>query len=176
MIYWQKNELTIRGMLESDISDIFTAFENTEQRIDKNRLQLYFEEQNRGERTVFVTVEDGKTAGYVTLIPRAKEGPFKNTDIPEIKDFNVAPAFRRKGIGNSIMETVESYVKSTRSIVSLSVGLYADYSSAQRMYCKRGYILDGSGLWYGDNQIPPGTNAFVDDDLVLYLYKSLNDG
>ena len=94
MIYWQKNELVIRSMLESDISDIFTAFENTEQRIHKNRLQLYFKEQNRGERTVFVAIEDGKIAGYVTLFPRAMEGPFKGTDIPEIKDFNVAPTFR----------------------------------------------------------------------------------
>jgi hypothetical protein len=39
------------------------------------------------------------------------------------------------------------------------------------MYAKRGYIPDGSGVWYGDKQVVPYTSVPVDDSLVLYMSK-----
>ena len=40
-------------------------------------------------------------------------------------------------------------------IVYLGVGLHSSYESAQRMYVKRGYVPDGSGVWYGSSVCMP---------------------
>ncbi len=47
------------------------------------------------------------------------------------------------------------------------------YGSAQRMYVKRGYIPDGSGVWYQNAVCPAYGPCANDDDLVLYLSKKL---
>jgi len=57
--------------------------------------------------------------------------------------------------------------------VYLGVGLHSGYGSAQRMYVKRGYIPDGSGVWYGDKICPPYAECKNDDELNLYLSKKL---
>ena len=57
--------------------------------------------------------------------------------------------------------------------VYLGVGLHAGYGSAQRMYVKRGYVPDGTGAWYDGAVCPPYADCRNDDDLVLYLSKSL---
>ena len=41
------------------------------------------------------------------------------------------------------------------------------------MYVKRGYIPDGSGVWYKDRVCESYTPCENDDDLVLYLSKRL---
>ena len=41
------------------------------------------------------------------------------------------------------------------------------------MYIKRGYVPDGSGVWYRDQVCPPHGDCRNDDDLVLYLSKKL---
>lgn len=48
------------------------------------------------------------------------------------------------------MDTAEKIVLTRSKIVCIGVGLHAGYGSAQRMYVKRGYIPDGSGVWYRD--------------------------
>ena len=55
----------------------------------------------------------------------------------------------------------------------LDVGLHSGYGSAQRMYVKRGYIPDGSGVWYRDKVCPCYADCVNDDDLVLCLSKKL---
>lgn len=57
--------------------------------------------------------------------------------------------------------------------VSLVVGLHYGYGSAQRMYIKRGYIPDGSGVWYQGEQLEQYSSCHNDDDLVLYLLKKV---
>ena len=55
----------------------------------------------------------------------------------------------------------------------MGVGLHKGYGSAQRMYVKRGYIPDGSGVWFGDKPCRPYADCRNDDDLALYLSKKL---
>eukprot|EP00792_Barthelona_sp_PAP020_P000405 TRINITY_DN10637_c0_g1_i1.p1 TRINITY_DN10637_c0_g1~~TRINITY_DN10637_c0_g1_i1.p1 ORF type:complete len:75 (-),score=8.61 TRINITY_DN10637_c0_g1_i1:232-456(-) len=57
--------------------------------------------------------------------------------------------------------------------IGLGVGLYKDYGNAQRLYVKRGYVLDGNGIVYKNEQVVPGSQVTVDDDLLLYLIKPL---
>ena len=52
--------------------------------------------------------------------------------------------------------------------------LYRAVGSAQRIYVKRGFIPDGSGVWYQGKQcVQYETNCTVDDDLILYFSKKL---
>ena len=56
----------------------------------------------------------------------------------------------------------------------LGVGLHSGHGSAHRMYVKRGYIPDGTGVWYRDKPCAPyETEIANDDDLVLFLSKRL---
>lgn len=54
-----------------------------------------------------------------------------------------------------------------------SINMKCGYGSAQRMYVKRGYIPDGSGVWYQNAVCPAYGPCANDDDLVLYLSKKL---
>lgn len=173
MDYYNRNGLLVRSIVEEDISDLYSAFSAFDRSKTMKLFQYYYSQHNNGDRIVLIAEYEGGCAGYITLVPNAKEGPFKNRKIPEIKDFNVILSLRRKGIGWKLMDTAEQCAKKQNSTVSLGVGLYRDYGSAQRMYIKRGYIPDGTGLWYGDAQVLPGKNVFVDDDLVLYLSKEI---
>ena len=88
-------------------------------------------------------------------------------------DFGVLKKYRNHGIGSLLMDTAEQIAAGFADTVYLGVGLHSGYGSAQRMYIKRGYIPDGSGVWYGDHICDPYTDCCNDDDLVLYLSKKL---
>ncbi|MBQ8055105.1 MAG: GNAT family N-acetyltransferase [Lachnospiraceae bacterium] len=58
--------------------------------------------------------------------------------------------------------------------VWLGVVLYSGYGSAQRIYVKRGYIPDGTGVWYQNKPCAQyETEIANDDNLVLFLSKKL---
>lgn len=69
--------------------------------------------------------------------------------------------------------TAEEIASKYSDTVYLGVGLHSGYGSAQRMYVKRGYIPDGSGVWYGRSVCEPYGKCCNDDDLNLYLSKTL---
>ena len=82
--------------------------------------------------------------------------------------------YQCKGIGGKLMDAAEQIAARHSDTVCLGVGLCREYGSAQRMYAKRGYIPDGSGVWYQDKQcVQYETVCTVDDDLLLYLTKKL---
>lgn len=70
------------------------------------------------------------------------------------------------------MDTAEK-IAGYGDTVCLGVGLHQGYGSAQRMYVKRGYLPDGSGVWYQGKICEPYGACRNDDDLVLYLSKKL---
>lgn len=71
------------------------------------------------------------------------------------------------------MDMAEQIAAIYANTVYLGVGLHSGYGSAQRMYVKRGYIPNGSGVWYQDKICTPYEVCINDDDLVLYLSKKL---
>ena len=123
-------------------------------------------------REVLVAEVEGALAGYITILPSAKQGPFAGM-APELSDFNVFEPFQNQGIGNLLMEEAENRVKLFSDKVTLGVGLHSGYGPAQRLYIKRGYIPDGSGVWYRNQ--PLEMDALCEDigELVLYLSKDL---
>ena len=71
------------------------------------------------------------------------------------------------------MDEVEKLALKISDVVYLGVGLHSGYGSAQRMYVKRGYIPDGSGVWYKNEVCEPYSECINDDELVLYMSKRL---
>ena len=167
-----KGNAIIRKMIESDIQHLPQDFINQGWPSREENLTRYFKEQESGEREVLVAEVDSAVAGYITILPSAKHGPFASI-YPELSDFNVFEPFRNKGIGNRLLEKAEQGVKRFSGKVCLGVGLHLGYGPAQRLYIKRGYIPDGTGVWYRNKPLEMGASCQNDDDLVLYLSKDL---
>ena len=162
----------IRKMQTSDVKELSQGFINQGWPSREEILARYFLEQECREREVLVAEVGGALAGYITILPCAKQGPFAEI-YPELSDFNVFEPFQNQGIGNLLLEEAEKRVKLISDKVTLGVGLHSGYGPAQRLYIKRGYIPDGSGVWYQNHR--PAMNATCEDigDLVLYLSKYL---
>jgi ribosomal protein S18 acetylase RimI-like enzyme len=135
--------------------------------------QRYLEEQERGQRLAFVAEWRGEFAGYVTLVWVSDYGPFAQGQVPEISDLNVLPAHRRKGIGNALLDCVESAASARGNLVGLGVGLSGDYGAAQRIYVRRGYLPDGRGIMYNNQPVEPGEVIRIDDDATLMFTRSV---
>jgi GNAT superfamily N-acetyltransferase len=159
-------------MLAGDIADFHTAF--AAQGWDKplSVLEGYYAGQQTGAHQVFVATAGGEIAGYTVLIPQSRGGHFA-MDTPEICDFNVLMKYQRRGIGHAILDAAEEAASAFSDTVALGVGLHSGYGAAQRMYAKRGYIPDGSGVWYQDKPLTPYAPCINDDDLVIYMSKCL---
>ena len=167
-----KTTCSIRKMQESDIKELSRGFISQGWPGREEILARYFLEQECGEREVLVAEVEGALAGYITILPCAKQGPFAEI-YPELSDFNVFEPFQNQGIGNLLLEEAEKRVRLISDKVTLGVGLHSVYGPAQRLYIKRGYITDGTGVWYQNHQ--PAMNAVCEDigELVLYLSKNL---
>jgi GNAT superfamily N-acetyltransferase len=133
--------------------------------------QKLLDKQERGEIT-FLAAHSGDTkTGFLYINWRAEYPPFLEQGIPEIRDLRVMAEYRRKGIATALMDEAENRIFKKSKIAGLGVGLYADYGPAQQMYVRRGYVPDGLGIWRKNQQVVPGRDVFVDDDLLLYFIK-----
>lgn len=174
MIYYQDPDILIRDMVSSDAQIITDAEieQGWDQTIDKYKRRL--KDQAAGESISLVAEYKGNIAGYINIYPNSKWGAFANQGLPEIIDFGVLEKYRRHGIGSKLMDIAENTASRFANTVYLGVGLHSGYGSAQRMYVKRGYIPDGSGVWYNNTTCIPYSICKNDDDLVIYLSKPLS--
>ena len=97
-----KTKCSIRKMQEYDIKNLSQGFINQGWPGREEILARYFLEQKSKEREVLVAEIDGVVAGYITIIPDAKQGPFAEI-YPELSDFNVFEPFQNQGIGNLLI-------------------------------------------------------------------------
>lgn len=174
MIYFKNDEITIRNLEQSDIK-IFVEEENAQGwNTTADKFEMRLRHQADGKAISLTAEYNGKQAGYINVYPNSEWGAFANMGYPEIVDFGVLEKFRRKGIGTKLMDIAEQISSEYADTVYLGVGLHNGYGSAQRMYVKRGYIPDGTGVWYKDKVCTPYDTIYTnDDDLVLYLSKKL---
>ena len=174
MIYYQSNDLVIRNMEEADASIFVDEYTAQGWHDDVDGYLMRLRDQAEGKCVALTAEYQGCPAGSLYLYLNASEGPFKDKAWPEIVDFNVLKKYQRKGIGNRLMDVAEQIAAQHADTVCLGVGLSREYGTAQRMYVKRGYVPDGSGVWYQNKQcVQYETNCTVDDDLVLFLSKKL---
>lgn len=173
MIYFTQGQLVIRNLEYDDARLIADA--EIEQGWDASpeKYLQRLEDQNAGKSISLVAEYSGKPVGYINIYPNSSWGAFGKKGYPEIVDFGVLEKFRNHGIGTALMDIAEKIAAEYADIAYLGVGLHSGYGSAQRMYVKRGYIPDGSGVWYQDEICKPHGECRNDDDLVLYFSKRL---
>ena len=176
MIWYRDDELTVRNMEEGDAQVFFDEFTAQGWHPDIEYYRMRMREQAEGKCIALTAEYKGHPAGAVYVYLTVHEDPFKGKGWPMIVDFSVLKKYQRKGIGGRMMDAAEQIAGQYADTVCLGVGLCDSYGSAQRMYVKRGYIPDGSGVWYQDKQcVQYETVCTVDDDLVLYLYKKIKN-
>ena len=165
--------IVVREMVERD--NVFTSRAFAEQGWNKpeSKYQKYLRESSAGKRVVLLAECGGEFAGYVTIVWDSDYPPFKTAKTPEIADFNVLMKYQRRGIGAALMDEAERRIAKRSDIAGIGVGLTADYGAAQKLYSKRGYVPDGRGIFQHGKNLKYGDQAIVDDDLVLYMMKSL---
>ena len=174
MVYFTDGELVIRDMEEADARVFFDEFTAQGWHPDMDGYLKRLRERAEGKCAALTAVYRGCPAGFVYVDREVREGPFRRKGWPMIVNFNVLKKYQRRGIGARLMDAAEGIAGRYSDTVCLGVGLCGSYGSAQRMYVKRGYIPDGSGVWYRDEPcIQYETVCTVDDDLILYLYKAL---
>src|ERR1051326_265609 len=131
-------------------------------------------EHEAGKRLVLLALEDTTIVGYGALMWFPAYPPFRELGIPEIQGLVVAEHRRREGIGSRMIAALEQRARKRGCLqIGLGVGLYADYGAAQRLYGKLGYVPDGHGITAKLAPAPGGAQVKVDDDLLIWLVKSL---
>ncbi len=173
MIYYQDDKILIRDMAPQD-AGIITREELAQgwhAVIEKYECRL--KDQKEGHAVVLAAEYCCHVAGYISVYPDSSFGAFGNKGYPEIVDFGVLEKYRKNGVGEKLMDAAEKIASRYADTVYLGVGLHSGYGAAQRMYVKRGYVPDGSGVWYGDAVCPPYADCRNDDELILYLSKKL---
>ena len=174
MIYYKDEELVIRNMEESDAQVFYDEYTAQGWHSEVEYYLMRMREQAEGKCVALTAEYQGHPVGAVYVYLTVNEGPFKGNGWPIIVDFGVLQKYQRKGIGNRLMDVAEQIAGQYADTVCLGVGLCDAYGSAQRMYVKRGYIPDGSGVWYQDKPcIQYETVCTIDDDLILFMSKNL---
>ncbi len=141
---------------------------------DKLYYERCFERQSLHELEVVVSLFDSMAIGYVILNWQPKYAYFKKLELPEIQDLNVIPEYRRRGVGQALIEFCERLaIEKGYDEVGIGVGLDSSYGAAQRIYARLGYIPDGQGISYDRKQVTAGEFRPIDDNLCLMMTKKL---
>ena len=169
------HDIRIRPMGDSDAA-LFTEVKRilgwqTERELFLARMQ----DQAKGRVVALVAECDGEPAGCIQVHLNGRDGPFANRGWPKITDFAVLERFRGRGVGSKLMDAAEEVAARHAHTMYLGVGLHAGYGAAQRMFIRRGYVPDGSGIWYRNRPCPLYEPCCNDDELTLYLYRRLKE-
>lgn len=173
MIYYSDDNILIRNLSPADVKPIVDGEIEQGWNATADKYELRLRDHAAGKCIALAAEYHGCVAGYINVYFEYAAGPFVGTGYPEIVDFGVLEKYRRRGIGTKLMDVAEEIASKRSDTVCIGVGLHSGYGSAQRMYVKRGYIPDGSGVWYRDTICPQYADCRNDDDLVLYFSKKL---
>ena len=134
----------------------------------------YRDQHARGDRLCLVALKNGEIVGYGSLVWHSQHLEFAAADIPEIQDMVVSQFSRGEGVATALIAAFEERALAHgHSEIGIGFGLYSDYGAAQRLYVSLGYGPDGCGVTWKNETVAPGAIVHVDDDLVLWLSKSL---
>ena len=147
MIYFSYKELIIRNMKYEDAYAITDAEIKQGWHASAEKYLKRLDDQSSGKSIALVADYSGEPVGYINLYPDSVWGALGKKGYPEIMDFGVLEKNRNQGIGTALMNAAEELAAGYADIVYLGVGLHSGYGAAQRLYVKRGYIPDGSGVW-----------------------------
>lgn len=169
--FYEDQMLRIRSMKKDDARIIYDTYLSYGWHPVLETYENYHWEQENNKRLVFIAEYEGEVAGLCTLVLNPEEGPMEYLDSPEIVDLTVFFHVHNRGIGNKLLDVAEHEAAKRANMVFLAVGVHSGYGAAQRIYVKRGYIPDGSGVWYRGKVLEQYAPCMNDDDLVLYMKK-----
>lgn len=174
MIYYDINGILVRDMLETD-PEIITNEEHLQGwgHQKKEKYEQRLKDVAKNKCIALVAEYKGNVAGYFNVYPNTMCSLFAGKGYPELIDLGVFKKFRNHGIGNTLMQVAEDIARQFADTVVIGVGLHRDYGAAQRMYVKRGYIPDGSGIWWQGKPLDPYADLKNDDEATLYMAKKL---
>lgn len=174
IVYGKFGKITVRN-LRTDDPEIFAREEVLQgwENATPEKLQMRLSDNVSGKAIALAADLDGEPAGYVSIYPYCMWGALGGRGYPEIVDLAVLEKIRGRGVASALLETAEKIAAEFSDTVYLGVGLHSGYGAAQRLYVKRGYIPDGSGVWYKDRVCEDYAPCVNDDDLNLYLFKKL---
>lgn len=172
-IYWDDGQLRIRAMRPGDAQTLYDTYLSYGWHPQLENYEEYYREQEAGERLVFIAEYQGAVAGQCTLLLAPRNGPWARQGIPEINDLTVFFHLHRRGIGSRLLDMAEQEAAGRCDTVYLAVGVHSGYGPAQRLYIRRGYLPDGSGVWYQGKPLAQYAPCRNDDELLLYLSKKL---
>jgi GNAT superfamily N-acetyltransferase len=132
--------------------------------------------QTRGEMVFLVARAGTELLGFVRVLWNSEYAPFRERMIPEINDLYVTPARRRQGIASRLMDEAEAVISTRSPVAGIGVGIHPGYAPAQRMYALRGYVPDGNPLTYKGEFVRERQQVVLDDDLAMYLTRSVRTG
>ena len=171
-IYSRDQKTTIRSMKKEDAQIIHDTYLSYGWHPQMETYENYYREQEAGERIVFIAEYEGRVAGICTLVLEPSEGPWAGMGYPEIVDLCVFFHLHGLGIGSRLLDAAEAEAFRRSDRVFLAVGVHSGYGPAQRLYVKRGYNFDGSGVWYQGKQLEQYAPCVNDDDLLLFMSKT----
>lgn len=94
----------------------------------------------------------------------------------EVNNVWIDEKYRRCGLGEKLLNYLEKLGQQEGyQQIGIGVGLYEDYGPAQRLYFHMGYQPTGHGITYKSKPVTAGEHYAVDDDLIMWLVKSLGE-
>ena len=175
-VFYDDGKTKIRSMVLEDAKVLFDTYLSYGWHPSIETYENYYREQEEKKRLVFIAEYDGRVSGQCTLVLNPTDGPWGNKGHPEIEDLTVFFDVHNRGIGSKLLDAAEQEASKLAKMVYLAVGVHSGYGPAQRMYGKRGYNFDGSGVWYQGKQLDQYAPCVNDDDLLLYMSKELCNG
>ncbi|HBG64880.1 MAG TPA: N-acetyltransferase [Treponema sp.] len=172
-VYFDDGKIKIRSMVPGDAKALYATYESYGWHPRMEIYERYYKEQEEGSRLVFIAEYEGRISGQCTLDLHPEEGSQALRGFPEIVDLTVFFDVHGKGIGSRLLDAAEAEAGKISGRVFLAVGLHSGYGAAQRIYAKRGYIPDGSGVYYRGKVLEQYAPCVNDDDLLLFLSKDL---
>jgi GNAT superfamily N-acetyltransferase len=167
--------IAIEQMRRNDLEALLNADGGAWWQRDRDIWLQRLNAQDNGQMHIALARLDGEVVGYGYLKFLSSYESFASRQVPEIGDLRVAEHLRNHGIATQMIANLESVTQARGAKeIGLAVGLYADYGSAQRLYFRLGYKPDGKGITYENKVVPAGAEVRVDDDLTLWLVKSLS--
>ena len=165
---------TIKAATQADIPSLYAIAGEMKAQHEAHYFERCLLEQDEGRRLICIAEAESRAAGYVQLNLNPRYPPFRRLGIPEIQDLNVIPGFRRQGIGEALVAHCENIARQRGNTdMGISVGLYARFGAAQRLYVRLGYVPDGAGAAYDEVPVAMGELRPIDDMLTLKLTKKL---
>lgn len=170
-VFYDDGTIRIRSMAPEDAKILYDTYSSYGWHPEIRTYENYYREQQEGTRLVFIAEYQGKVKGQCTLDLHPTEGPWAGRGVPEISDLTVFFDVHGRGIGSKLLDAAENEASKIADMVYLAVGVHSGYGPAQRIYVKRGYVPDGSGVWYQGKVLDQYAPCVNDDDLVLFLSK-----